>query len=645
MPLFLTTDNNNNNNNNLENSLNAVPPPRLLPSNKMAYVPKFFFAATLIFIAIDLLVEWLVLVYFKLLLREYLVVLGSFVLLNLYGLETGMALSIGLAMVAFIWSYSRTAKRVVTRVVKQSNVLAAPNDRMRLHRAHREIVTLELHGYLFFGSAKAIMSDVMKYVFVRNKSNKNKSEDKKMMAAAAKVARAGRDAGGAVDGCRDRGVGQQPGFLGTHRSANAEAKAATTTVKSKPRRKLEPGDKENANPTQPHVSLLSPLLPQHEHRSGRRALNASSSSSSSSSSYSSSPASSSPAAVSSLLDVLEEVEQGQHKHAAGHNGSKKIASTTAGLGVRVAVSPQKPGAATQVLILDFARCHGMDATAVRSCFLVLDQLCTKHGVRIVCAGANREIQFLLTANGLSSWKPRRFASVDDALHFAEHRVVASPGGGGGPGTAGGAGNATDMSDTTTDASRKGCERLLQISRAHLSRGDSFAPAHDGLVATYLLRMARCGALVTNSEAALLTQVEDYFSEWSVPRGAVLFRPGDPGDRCWVVKSGSVKLLEDGSRRDLTVRPGFILGEADLLLSQTRSQTARIVASRGPFEGDFEGGGGGGGKGGEEGPGAVLFELTAASLAQLETAQPAVSAVFHKILMRIMARQVSWAHGF
>ena len=98
----------------------------------MAYVPKFFFAATLIFIAIDLLFEWLVLVYFKLLLREYLVVLGSFVLLNVYGLETGMALSIGLAMVGFIWSYSRTAKRVVTRVVKQSNVLAAPNDRMQL---------------------------------------------------------------------------------------------------------------------------------------------------------------------------------------------------------------------------------------------------------------------------------------------------------------------------------------------------------------------------------------------------------------------------------------------------------------------------------------------------------------------------------
>ena len=44
-------------------------------------------------------------------------------------------------------------------------------------------------------------------------------------------------------------------------------------------------------------------------------------------------------------------------------------------------------------------------------------------------------------------------------------------------------------------------------------------------------------------------------------------------------------------------------------------------------------------------GAVLFELTAASLSQLEAAQPAVSAVFHKILMRIMARQVSWAHGF
>jgi hypothetical protein len=35
-----------------------------------------------------------------------------------------------------------------------------------IQQAHREIVTLELHGYLFFGSAMEIVNDVKKNIFV-----------------------------------------------------------------------------------------------------------------------------------------------------------------------------------------------------------------------------------------------------------------------------------------------------------------------------------------------------------------------------------------------------------------------------------------------------------------------------------------------
>ncbi|TYZ59966.1 hypothetical protein PybrP1_002443, partial [[Pythium] brassicae (nom. inval.)] len=137
----------------------------LLPLSVMSFVPRFFFAATLIFIAIDLLVEWLVHVYHKILPREYVVLWLSFVAINWVSLELGMLLGIGFAILNFMLGYAEV--RVVTRKSRRSAAVRKLAARTLLAHKRDSIVYLELYGYLFFGSSVQILQGVQKEVHVR----------------------------------------------------------------------------------------------------------------------------------------------------------------------------------------------------------------------------------------------------------------------------------------------------------------------------------------------------------------------------------------------------------------------------------------------------------------------------------------------
>lgn len=62
----------------------------------------------------------------------------------------------------------------------------------------------------------------------------------------------------------------------------------------------------------------------------------------------------------------------------------------------VGSTSQLPQLATRVVIMDFARISGMDAIAVRSCFLLLEKLCQQHGVTIMCCGVSKEASVYLS---------------------------------------------------------------------------------------------------------------------------------------------------------------------------------------------------------------------------------------------------------
>jgi CRP/FNR family transcriptional regulator len=67
---------------------------------------------------------------------------------------------------------------------------------------------------------------------------------------------------------------------------------------------------------------------------------------------------------------------------------------------------------------------------------------------------------------------------------------------------------------------------------------------------------------------------------SFDRGEIVFREGDPGDTCYVVRSGTISIRRDhsdGRSRALAeLRPGSIFGELSMFGAETRSATAEAL---------------------------------------------------------------------
>ncbi|KAJ0409421.1 hypothetical protein P43SY_002311 [Pythium insidiosum] len=136
----------------------------LCPFSVIAYVPKVFFGALQTLIAADLMIEWMWHARHKMLLREYAVVWLTFLIMNVFNLEVGILLGIVAAAFNFIWSY--IAATSVRRVMKRSRVERDLRERELLQRECLSIVTLELDGFIFFGSSVKMMEEVRKHVLV-----------------------------------------------------------------------------------------------------------------------------------------------------------------------------------------------------------------------------------------------------------------------------------------------------------------------------------------------------------------------------------------------------------------------------------------------------------------------------------------------
>lgn len=150
----------------------------LTPFALTTMVPKFLFGSVMVFIGIELLRTWLIGVYHKLLIPEYATVLGTFGFLNAFGVQMGLALGVAMAALCFLVEYATS--QVVRIVDKSSNVVrnAEQHELLYSHQVHehkatstktlkqRAIVTVELQGHIFFGSATRIQSCVKRAVYV-----------------------------------------------------------------------------------------------------------------------------------------------------------------------------------------------------------------------------------------------------------------------------------------------------------------------------------------------------------------------------------------------------------------------------------------------------------------------------------------------
>ena len=90
---------------------------------------------------------------------EYGVIWVTFLLINLVGLELGMASGVLIAMFTFILDYAK--QPVVARVTLRSNVMRSPALSAYLTAMMPQVIMLRCRGYIFFGSTLKILNDVM----------------------------------------------------------------------------------------------------------------------------------------------------------------------------------------------------------------------------------------------------------------------------------------------------------------------------------------------------------------------------------------------------------------------------------------------------------------------------------------------------
>ena len=135
-----------------------------LPVSLVTVVPSCFFGSVLCFIAVELIFEWLIESKERCTRAEYFVVWVTFIAINLFGVEAGMGIGIIAQILAFVILYARSGN-LLTQRYWHSNVIRGYKQRSLSSKLHREIVTLEMHGFIFFGSAVRILDHVRSNLF------------------------------------------------------------------------------------------------------------------------------------------------------------------------------------------------------------------------------------------------------------------------------------------------------------------------------------------------------------------------------------------------------------------------------------------------------------------------------------------------
>ncbi len=137
------------------------------PINILSVAPLFFLGSTLIFIGYDLLWEWLIDIREKLFLMEYLVLLTTFIAIQMIGMDFGILFGVVVAVIDHVASTTRISS--LQRVMKRSRAVWS-NDHWQMlqlhgyHPSNPKIITLELSGPVFFGSSQKVMDEIMEEI-------------------------------------------------------------------------------------------------------------------------------------------------------------------------------------------------------------------------------------------------------------------------------------------------------------------------------------------------------------------------------------------------------------------------------------------------------------------------------------------------
>lgn len=133
----------------------------VLPINVLAYIPKFYFGALVIWIGYDIAKDWLFIAAKKVSPIEFVLIILTFAAVTAFGLEAGIAAGIVGAALHFAYEYAQVSVKAFTVVPSRSNAVRTFQQRLVLEAFGGRIAAVALSGMIFFGSATKCVDQIL----------------------------------------------------------------------------------------------------------------------------------------------------------------------------------------------------------------------------------------------------------------------------------------------------------------------------------------------------------------------------------------------------------------------------------------------------------------------------------------------------
>lgn len=407
----------------------------------------------------------------KMMLTEYLVCLLTFVAIQITGIEVGMFVGVIFSIFSFVVSYAKLPSVSVTSQ-QSSNVVRTFEERAVLFANRGKIVTISLQGFIFFGSAVKILSDVKKHVVIATDA------DHPISAPSPDKSDQVKSADATVSYQHETSSPPMP-IPAVHQMQSVYTMSGEEMLRHHEKWAQNCGEPRIAFSFSSSNSMLgrAPIV-QNEETTGLLSdmidieLSLSDQTVSRGDTYhpdvtdvlphesnsTLSPIMSDCNLLQSLsenqskLSVLSSVWSGQTEFRSqrkrsssnlqsmktfGNSGSRSVLQIQ-GIGEEhspllwsrdkdtngtFAPAPKLSPQRTEFLILDFSAVRGLDATAARSCFLMLLQILRGSGATVVFAGLKSAVRDLLRAHGVIIPGDEVMCDLNDAIEWCEEQVL------------------------------------------------------------------------------------------------------------------------------------------------------------------------------------------------------------------------------
>ena len=128
----------------------------------LSYFPKMVSGGLLLFLGIDFLFDWLIAGWKKLSKTSYGIVVLILVVIGFSGFLAGVGVGLLATVFLFVVNYSRVSviRHKLSGIELRSNVERYDHQWHKLHELGDHILILELQGYIFFGTAYALLEQI-----------------------------------------------------------------------------------------------------------------------------------------------------------------------------------------------------------------------------------------------------------------------------------------------------------------------------------------------------------------------------------------------------------------------------------------------------------------------------------------------------